>query len=201
MLPSIPTEASYAHWLQNCLQKYFEALGFSFFSEVQSQALEKRYPFDIYAGISRGNMIKRFGLQVKRPHINKQGVYWNLNSNQHKRMQKFKWIYYSFPDFLLRSYFKVACFHTLFKNPNFLFVSQLSKSKIGLYYRFGAFANGVMSCSVGQALDKSFDWVSSIDILRESYFPNQFHMYLDLTTKKGQIFTNVLFEHSGEDQV
>jgi len=199
VLPSVPTEASYALWLQNCIQRYFEALGFSFYSEVQSQRLEKKSPFDIYAGISKGNIVKRFGLQVKRPYTNKQGMYWNLNSNQHTQMQKFHWIYYSLPDFLQRSYSRVACYHTLFKDPNFPFVSQLSKPNIGFYYRFGSFAIAVMSCSMGQALDKSYDWANSIDILQQSHFANQFHTYIDLTTKKGQIFTNVQVEDYREE--
>jgi hypothetical protein len=199
MLPSIPVEASYALWLQNCIQRYFEALGFRFYSEVQSQQLEKTYPFDIYAEISKGNAVKRFGLQVKRPYTNKQGIYWNLSSNQHTQMQKFQWICYSLPDFLQRSYSRVACYHTLFKDPNFPFVSQLSKPSIGFYYRFGSFANALMSCSMGQIVDRSFDWVNSINILQQSHFMNQFHTYLDLTAKKGQIFTNALVERNREE--
>ncbi len=191
MLPSIPTEASYANWLINCMQRYFEALGFTFYPEVQSQRREKKYPFDIYAHISKGNVVKRLGLQVKRPNTTKLGIYWDLESNQHTQMQKFQWIYYSLPDFLVRSYYKVACYHTLFKEPNFPFVSRLYKSKIGFYYRLGSFANGIENCRKGQILDKSFDWIKSEDIFREFPFVNQIHTYLDLIERKGQIFANL----------
>lgn len=191
MLPTIPTEASYAQWLANCTQRYFEKLGFSFYSEVQSQNLEKNYPFDIYASITKGNMVKRVGLQVKRPGTTKLGIYWTLTATQHARMNKFQWIRYSLPDFLNRTFYRVACFHTLFKRPNFPFVSRLYKSKIGVYYRFGAFANGLMNCPIGQVVDKSFDWMKSEAIFEEFYFVNQLHAYLDLTERKGQLFTNI----------
>lgn len=192
MLPSIPTEASYAQWIVNCIQAYFEAIGFTFYPEVQSQKLEKNYPFDIYAEISRGNIVKRFGLQVKRPHTANQGIYWVLDPNQHAQMKKFPWIYYSLPDFLQRTYYKVACYHTLFKASNFPFISRLYKSKIGFYYRLGAFANGIITCSMGQIVGKNFDWVESEYIFKEFKFINQFHVYLDLTERKGQIVTNIL---------
>ena len=194
MLPSIPTEASYAQWLVNCTQKYFEALGFSFYSEVQSQKREKNYPFDIYANINKGNAVKRFGLQVKRPNRTKLGIYWTLDSAQHAQMNNFQWIWYSLPDFLSRNYHRVACFHTLFKNPSFPFVSRLYKSKIGIYYRFGSFAKGLIDCSIGQIVDKRFDWIKSGAIFREFYFVNQIHAYLDLTERKGQLFTNIRIE-------
>lgn len=194
MLPSIPTEASYAQWLVNCMQRYFEGIGFTFYSEVQSQVREKDYPFDIYARISKGNIIKRFGLQVKRPYTAKQGIYWILDSNQHAQMNKFFWIYYSLPDFLLRGHYKVACYHTLFKNSNFPFTRHLYKWKIRFYYRLGAFTNALMNCSMGQTIDESSEWLDSRSILREFNFINQFHTYLDLTERKGQIFSNIQAE-------
>jgi len=200
MLPAIPTEASYAQWLVNCTQKYFEALGFSFYSEIQSQKREKNYPFDIYASITKGNVVKRFGLQVKRPDTTKLGIYWALDSTQHAQMNKFQWIWYSLPDFLRRNYYRVACFHTIFKRPNFPFISRLYKSKIGIYYRFGSFANGLVSCSIGQIVDKSFDWMESRAIFREFYFINQIHTYLDFTERKGQLFTNIQAERDRWEQ-
>lgn len=194
MLPPIPTEASYAQWLVNCAQRYFEALGFSFYPEVQSQRLEQNYPFDIYANIAKGNVVKRFGLQVKRPYTAKLGIYWTLDSTQHAQMNKFRWIWYSLPDFLSRNYYRVACFHTLFKNPNFPFVSRLYKSKIGIYYGFGSFANGILRCPIGQSVDKSFDWMKSGATFKEYSFINQNHAYLDFTERKGQLFTNIHIE-------
>jgi len=190
MLPPIPTEASYAQWLVNCIQSYFEGIGFSFYPEVQSQPREKDYPFDIYAGISKGNVIKRFGLQVKRPHTSKQGIYWILDANQHNQMRKFPWIFYSLPDFLLRSYYKVACFHAIFKNSSFSFKTRLYKSKVGFYYRLGAFANALLDCSFGQIVDQSSKWLDSISLLTEFHFFNQFHTYLDFTDKRAQVFSS-----------
>jgi len=194
MLPTIPTEASYAQWLVSCTQKYFEALGFGFYPEVQSQRREPRYPFDIHVGIRKGNVVKRFGLQVKRPDRTRLGIFWALDSAQHAQMQKFHWIWYSLPDFLSRNYYKVACFHTLFKSPHFPFISRLYKSKIGIYYLFGSFANGLMNCSIGQIVSKSFDWMKSIAIFKEIHFMNQIHAYLDFTERKGQLFTNIQTE-------
>ena len=194
MLPPIPSEASYANWLANCMQRYLEALGFTFYSEIQSQVREKDYPFDIYAHISKGNVVKRFGFQVKRPNTSRLGIYWNLDSNQHNQMQRFQWIHYSLPDFLSRSYHRVACYHTLFKEPYFSFISRLYKSKIGFYYRLGSFANGIMNCSKGQIVGKSFDWMESIVIFQEFKFINQIHTYLDFTERKGQLFTNIQIE-------
>lgn len=191
MLPSIPSEASYASWLANCLKRYFEALGFSFYHEIQSQPLEKDYPFDIYASIEKGNFVKRFGLQLKRPYPSKQGIYWKLDSTQHAQMKKFQWIWYSLPDFLSRHYHQVACFHTLFKNPNFSYISNLYKYKTGFYLRFGSFANGVEMCTIGQKVSKGLDWVKSEDIFKEFSFANQIHTYLDFTDQKAQLFANI----------
>lgn len=191
MLPSIPSEASYASWLANCLKRYFEALGFSFYHEIQSQPLEKDYPFDIYASIEKGNFVKRFGLQLKRPYPSKQGIYWKLDSTQHAQMKKFQWIWYSLPDFLSRRYHQVACFHTLFKNPNFSYISNLYKYKTGFYLRFGSFANGVEMCTIGQKVSKGLDWVKSEDIFKEFSFANQIHTYLDFTDQKAQLLANI----------
>lgn len=191
MLPSIPAEASYTDWLAHCMQKYFEALGFNFYHEIQSQRREKNYPFDIYSHVSKGNTVKRIGLQVKRPNANKQGIYWDLDSQQHGQMQRFGWIYYALPDFLVRRYYKVACHHTLFKEPNFPFVPSLYKSKIGFYSRLGSFANGIIACKKGQLLSNAIDWITSEDIFTEFRFNNQIHVYLDLTEGKGQLFVNL----------
>jgi len=196
MLPSIPSEGSYASWLANCLQRYFEALGFSFYHEIQSQPLEKDYPFDICASIRKGNFVKRFGLQVKQPYPSKQGIYWKLNPTQHTQMKKFQWIWYSLPDFLSRHYHQVACFHILFKNPNFPYVSSLHKSKIGFYLRLGSFANGIEICTIGQKISKDMDWAKSEDIFKEYYFADQIHTYLDFTDKKAQLFTNIRKEQN-----
>jgi len=173
------------------MQKYFEALGFTFYHEVQSQRREPKYPFDIHAQISKGNTVKRLGLQVKRPNTTNLGICWDLDSNQHTQMQNFPWIYYSLPDFLVRSYYRVACYHTLFKEHNFPFVSRLYKSKIGFYYRLGSFAIRLMNCLIGQIVDKSFDWMESRAIFKDFYFINQIHAYLDFTERKGQLFTNI----------
>ena len=194
VLPTIPAEASYANWLANCMQRYFEARGFTFYNEIQSQRREKNYPFDIYAHISKGNLVKRLGLQVKRPSATISGIYWDLDSNQHTQMQNFPWIYYSLPDFLVRNCYRVACYHTLFKDSNFPFVSRLHKSKIGFYYRLGSFANRLIDCPIGQIVTKGFDWMESLAIFKDFYFVNQIHTYLDFTERKGQLFTNIQIE-------
>lgn len=191
MLPPIPSEAAYTAWLASCMQRYFEALGYTFYPEIQSQRREKDYPFDIYADISKGNVVKRFGFQVKRPNTSRLGICWKLDLNQHTQVQRFQWIYYSLPDFLPRSYHRVTCYHTLFKESNFPFVSPLYKSKIGFYYRLGSFANGITNCSRGQLVDKSFDWMESKAIFKEFNFINQIHTYLDFTERKSQLFTNI----------
>ena len=191
MLPIIPSEGSYTSWLAQCLQKYFESLGFKFFYEIQTQSREKNYPFDILAGVEKGNFVKRFGLQVKRPDQSKQDLYWKLDSVQHKQMKKFTWIWYALPDFLDRHYHKVTCFHTLFKNPNFGYISALHKSKIGFYLRLGAFASKVEECSIGEKLSKGLDLLNSEELFKEFSFANQIHTYLDFTEMKAQLFTNI----------
>lgn len=191
MLPSIPGEGSYASWLANCLQKYFESLGFTFYHEIQTPPREHDYPFDIIARISKGNFVKRFGLQVKRPYPSRQGIYWLLDLAQHSQMKNFPWIWYSLPDFLNRNYYLVACFHTLFTDSNFPFVPTLYKSKIRFFLRLGTFANRVERCPIGEIVGKDFDWAKSEDIFREYQFINQIHTYLDFTERKAQLFTNI----------
>jgi len=198
MLPKIPSEGSYASWLVDCIRRYFEALGFTFYSEIQSQQFEDDYPFDIYTEIRKGNFVKRFGLQVKRPYITGKGIFWKLAPKQHAKMSDFQWIYYSLPDFLNRSHHRVACHHVIFRDPNFPFVSRLYKSQVGFYYRFGSFANGIMNCPIGQKVDQTFDWIKSEDMFEEFPFTNQFHTYLDLTEKKGQIVKNIEVQEKTE---
>ena len=169
----------------------FEAVGFIFDYEIQSQPRQKHFPFDIYAEIKKGNAVKRFGLQVKRPQESKSGISWDIDPTQHSTMSKFPWIWYAFPDFLNRKYRRVTCFHTLFTNSNFAYVSCLHKSKLRFYYRFGSFANRVEACSIGQKLEKGFDWSSSESIFDEFNFDNQIHTYLDLTEMKAKIFTKI----------
>jgi len=200
MLPKVPSEGAYTSWLANCLQSYFEAAGFSFFHEIQSQPREADFPFDICAKIEKGNVVKRFGLQVKRPHESKGGVYWNLDLVQHNNMNKFPWIWYAFPDFLDRKYYRVACFHTLFTNSSFPHVSSLHKSKLRFYYRLGSFADRVIACTIGQKLEKSSDWSSSESVFGEFHFDNQIHTYLDFTEMKAKLVTKISNEENVQNE-
>lgn len=194
MLPSIPSEASYASWLANCLQDYFESIGFSFYHEIQSQRREVDYPFDIYANVEKGNKVKRFGLQVKRPYVSKKGIYWKLEASQHSKMKNFFWIWYSFPVFLTRIYYKVALYHTLFKKANFPFVTILHRHQIGAYVRFGYFSHCIEKCTIGQKLDKDNDWIRSEILFKDELFKNQVHVYIDQTERKAQLFSNIISE-------
>ena len=43
MLPRIPVESNYTRWLMNCIESYFRALGYTVYTEEQSQVFEKYY--------------------------------------------------------------------------------------------------------------------------------------------------------------
>lgn len=189
MLPQVPSEGSYATWLAQCLERYFEGLGFTFYSEIQTQPRENDYPFDIYASIQKGNFVKRFGLQVKRPNQLKKDISWDLDQEQHDKIRNYHWIWYALPDFFDRKYYKVACFHTIFKSASFSYKSTLHLSNIGFYLRLGTFANKIEECKIGEKIKT--DWVDSITLFKEYPFADQIHAYLDFTEMKAQLFTNI----------
>jgi hypothetical protein len=192
VFPRIPDEASFANWLIDCVQKYFEALGYKFYSEIQSQKLEKDYPFDIYASIQKGNKVKRFGFQVKRPYLNKR-MYWRLKEKQHINMRKFPWIIYALPDFTEREYHKLACYHMMFKYPGFSYKQRLYYDEVFPYERFGSIAKKIVNCIFGEKIIKD-RWIDSRTILLEYQFINQIHTYLDFTEMIGQVISYIMEE-------
>jgi len=192
MLPQIPSESSYATWLMACTKKFFELLGFEFYSEIQSQVLEENHPFDIYVQIKKGNKVKQFGFQVKRSYISSKGeLFWRLDETQHENMKKFSWMIYSFPDFIDRKYFEVACFYFIFKMPYFSYVSNYYKKNLYYYERFGSIARKIIDCPFGNLIT-SEAWINPQVLMKEFEFINQFQVYLDFTEMKGQIFSNII---------
>lgn len=147
----IPYEQSYAHWISECIEEYFERRGFqvkTFFNTPQKEKLE---PFDTEFWIKNSDEVKRFGLQVKRPYTN-SGIFWKLDKNQHQRLNdpNFKWVLYAFPEFIDVNFSKVACFHTLFKTANFPFKTTLKRIEVRpWYYRWGALAERIIDCRIG----------------------------------------------------
>lgn len=188
MLPDVPSESAYAYWVTRCIEEYFLNLGYDFCSEFGSQRKEIDYPFDVYASVAKGDMVKRFGLQFKRPHIRKARIHWKLDKLQYERMKKFGWIYYALPDFTDRKFHRNACHHVIFTGPDFPFSEEVNTSNIRYHYRMGKFAESIINCPMGERL-KGRDWEPAVKVFRALETVNFSIFYLDMTERKGLAFS------------
>jgi len=191
MLPRIPIEANYTRWLMNCIESYFNAIGYTVHTEEQSQALEKHMPFDIYARINKGNVLKRFGLQVKRPYQYANGdLYWEIDRTQDNIIKKIPSIFYAFPDFIDRKYYAVACHHVRITRPIISYKHHLRANTFN-YYRFGHFAKQIVDCLFGQEIKSNVDFDSALITIEEYDMINNFHMFLDITQQDAMLIYNI----------
>jgi len=114
--------------------------------------VEKLQPYDLDVRIRKGNLIKRFALQIKRPHVDPNGVYWDLNPVQHRTMRRYRWIFYALPTFVNSDLQRVACHHVLIVPRSIPHVPRTRLGNLGLRYRWGGFAEAVIECRVGEVL-------------------------------------------------
>jgi len=197
MLPHIPTEANYTRWLMNCVESYFRAIGYTVYTEIQSQFLEKDMPIDIYARINQGNLLKRFGLQVKRPYQYSDGkLYWRIDRVQDNQIKKISQIWYALPDFVDRKYRLVACHHVIIKRPTISYLSNLSKDNLDYYVRFGTFAKKIVDCIWGQKIQSNIDFESAKVMIQEYDMINNFHMFMDTTQQDAMLVYNISEEEA-----
>lgn len=131
---------------------YFDSRGFGVRTLSPTQRAEKLKPYDLDVRIRKGNFIKRFGLQIKRPHVDSAGIYWGLNAVQHGTMQRFRWVFYAFPTFVDAALQRVACHHVLIV-PRFVpFRPKLRSPDLGWRFRWGGFAEALLECRAGETL-------------------------------------------------
>jgi hypothetical protein len=177
-MPSIPSkidEDQYRDEINRQIRDYFKKLGFEVI-DVPSTRREKKAGYDVLFG----NGSKIFGLQYKRPEGN-SGIYWDIEKEQYKKIQKNCHIFYCLPDFLERNKLPTALYHILlsklrglknrFRNQQSI---RIRKGKF-IAERWGSFARNIELCKYGRKIrdkdrDKIFNLIKSVKEKHVSLF-------------------------------
>ena len=150
--------------------------------------MEKKRPYDLEVRVKNGNVVKRFGIQIKRPHVDRRGLYWGLNRRQHSTMRGFPWIYYAFPTFVDPVLQRVACHHVLIVPRHITYRPQIREGSLGRRYRWGGFAEAIVKCTAGQRLDPQLASTSLASLVRELRLRNSILADVDLSQRIVEIF-------------
>ncbi len=178
-----PSEASHQNWLHACIVAYFEARAFRVDTSSPTARKEKERPYDLQVRVRKGNIIKRFGLQIKRPHEDGIGTYWGLNRQQHSTMQAFTWIFYALPTFTDSTLQHVACHHVLITPRYISYRPRVRVQNLGRRFRWGGFAEGIAKCTAGQRLDPTLAETTLESLALESRLVNSILADVDLTQR------------------
>jgi hypothetical protein len=147
-----PNEEEHRLWLHDCIKRYFEARGFRVWSDAPTTNQENVNPWDLGFEVAGDHFVKKFALQLKRPYLNKKSqICWDLDKEQHGKIQQIPWVYYGLPTFVDRRMQRVACSHFV--------ISRVPKYQptvtgfgLGYKYRWGGFVEALERCSVGTRL-------------------------------------------------
>lgn len=181
-----PPEVSYQIWLAGCIKRYLRRAGFSVRVDTVSQPVERKIPFDLEVNVRRGNLVKRFGLQVKRPYVDGLGLFWRLDREQHQELQRWKWVFYAFPTSTDSSDQEVMCHHLILARRR-RYSSKVRKHSLGWPYRWGGFVEALRECRVGLRLEQSRRVVPLSDQVRELELKGLVLADIDYTARHGEI--------------
>jgi hypothetical protein len=137
----IPTEDNYVDWTLDGIREYFRRLDYRVRTYSIGQVKERQCPVDRVLAV--GNKI--VGLQHKRPASEKHPWRYETTTHQHADIAKSRWIFYCLPDFADYKFQEVALHHCRFVPAEG--ASSINASE--QYYRWGAFASGLIECWIG----------------------------------------------------
>lgn len=137
----IPTEDNYIDWTLDGIKEYFRRLDYRVLSYSIGQVKEHRCPVDRIIAV--GNKI--IGLQYKRPATDSAPWQYETSPQQHRDIAQSNWIFYCLPDFTDPKFQEVAIHHCKFAGAE----GSADINNIGPYYRWGAFATGIIECPIG----------------------------------------------------
>lgn len=167
----IPTEDNYIDWILFGMKDYFRRIDYKVRTYSIGQIKERQCPVDRILAV--GNKI--VGLQFKRPVSEERPWRYQLTPHQHSMIVQSRWIFYCLPDFTDLHFQEVALFHCRFL-PAYDTPSKTLQVEQSQYYRWGAFADGLIGCWVGMEIDER----SSIERLITDMADNPRDTYLTL---------------------
>jgi hypothetical protein len=141
----IPTEDNYTDWVLAGIKDYFRSINYRVRTYSIGQVKERQCPVDRIIAI--GN--KMVGLQFKRPLGDHLPFKYRTTEHQHVDIKTARWAFYCLPDFVDIRYQEVALYHCRFAPAENSSNVNLSAIR---YYRWGAFAEALLSCKEGVLL-------------------------------------------------
>lgn len=183
MSPDSPPESSYQLWIHDCIKRYFRARDFEVRSITVTTQKEKHLPFDVHVQVRKGDFVKRFGLQVKRPYLDNKKLSWRLKREQHETLGDFPWIYYALPTFVDATMQEVSCYHIMIVGGGFQFKSVIGRKDVPVYYRWGGFTESLEKCAVGETVAPEAEFLSAVDFVEELRLKNSVIAEIDYTEK------------------
>lgn len=167
----IPLEREFEGWIISNIERYFETRGIKYYIRALMQEEEKEIGADEFLYFS--DSFKIFGLQFKRPYINKnktswESLYWNLNNppNQFLKVVTTPNLYYCLPAFTNRDFRKEALSHCYFWKPN-------ENQKKGNFY-FKKEKNSI---------ENSINWEKFIEEVFQDKIGKKFNNQIELNRK------------------
>lgn len=183
-------------WVHDCIKAYLAARGFEVVSISPTSIQEKHLPFDMGFGIKKGNVVKRFGLQMKRPYVDGKGYYWRLKKAQHSTLESFSWIFYGLPTFVDIGMQDVACHHLLILR-RVQYKSILRRKDAWPFCRWGGFVESLERCTAGQNLSGEGADISPLTFAREYGVRSSLLVESDFTDKRANIYASPPEESTG----
>jgi hypothetical protein len=153
-------ELQTAQWTSEAIREAFRSNGFEVREWPLTQYLEKNIPADRI--FFSPKFSKLFGLQYKAIYANRHD-FWPLDSDQHKVLQNYPWIFYCCSELKDVSDHGMALHYARFYRPRFKFRDELANSipfrhkGSVLYSRWGSFYRGLRECRVGVKVKTSKD--------------------------------------------
>ncbi|WXG44276.1 MAG: hypothetical protein WED04_09630 [Promethearchaeati archaeon SRVP18_Atabeyarchaeia-1] len=175
----IPTEDNYADWILIGIADYFRRIGWRVRVYSIGQVKEKKLPIDRIIAVNN----KILGLQFKRPRNEGPPWEYDIDVNQQTLLSRLRWGFYCFPDFTDIRLQEVALFHCMFERPSRAISGPRLVAKSSLYYRWGSFSDGFMSCLVGLVISGK-----EVDEVVELVYENPEIAYLVLNKSTKSVF-------------
>lgn len=160
-------ERQVEYWTSRGIEDFFLDSGFDVLVYPLTQLTEADVPADFL--FRDQATMKLFGLQFKSLYRNGEDG-WNINQQQHQRLQRFEWMYYGLSDMKTPSQQRTALHYLRIKGIRFAYQAQLTCNDLsgfgpgGGYLRWAAFYEGLKDCRHGRL-------IRTQDELRRSLWP------------------------------
>lgn len=134
------------YWISGQIENFFADAGFEVLTFPLTQFRESLIPADYLFFDQRHT--KLFGFQYKALYRNAED-FWPIDPKQHVKLRPYPWIYYGLSELKRVKDRRVALHMTRFVTTNFEQCSRLRPHHMETYTRWGAFYQGLESCTQG----------------------------------------------------